>query len=171
MAMQPLKVLYTGVWGSGYVKVGDTFSRISISDILLVVFLDNKFKLTAKTVEAEHTFEVDSFSLTGNATVVRDCSGTVDEILLSHICCGSTRLGGRNTYSISRKACTCLPVPYGEAFFSFSSRLPPVEFDFKSGEPFAKEVSNRIPLTLTEPFVFADGEMSFDDLFEQFRDD
>lgn len=156
-SLRPLKILYTGVWASGYMRGKSAFSRISIKDIDLIVDIDNRFVLRADTVEAEDR-ALAPFCLTGTAKVVYEDSGMIKEILLSSVSCGNVLLED-NTFSISRTKCTRLPIPFGEAFFCFSSRIPKVQFDFLSAAVEGEAVE-------ADDADLAD--MSFDDIFDAF---
>ena len=82
----------------------------------------------------------------------------IKEILLSSVSCGNVLLED-NTFSISRTKCTRLPIPFGEAFFCFSSRIPKVQFDFLSAAVEGEAVE-------ADDADLAD--MSFDDIFDAF---
>lgn len=162
MSLRPLKLLYTGVWASGYMKRKDTFLRVNIKNISLVVHTDNSFRLSAGTVYSDDS-NLEAFSLTGIANVTYQSTGEVDEILLSGISYKGCTLEEEKIFSISRRKCTRLPIPNGEAFFCFSSRLPPVNFHFEPrNEP-------ELPIfdILGDPLE-EQGEMSFDDVFDAF---
>ena len=158
MSLRPMRVFYTGVWASGYMRQKDIFSRVSIKDITLVVHVDNTFNLTADTVySGDNT--IGPFSLTGKAQVLYESTGEVGEILLSEVSYKDCTLEHSTIFSVSRKKCTRLPIPCGEAFFCFSSRLPPIDFNFQeTPEPSASEAVEREDVE----------EMSFEDLFESF---
>lgn len=162
MSLRTVRVLYTGVWASGYMRRKDTFARVSIKDISLVVHLDNTFNLTADTVYSEESV-VDPFLLTGKAQVLYESNGDVGEILLSEVSYKNCTLEHSTIFSVNRKKCTRLPIPYGEAFFCFSSRLPPIDFNFQSREE---------PHAVVHLNNSSDGEdieeMSFEDLFDSF---
>jgi len=154
-SFRPLKVLYTGVWGSGYMRGKSAFSRISIKDIDLVVDIDNRFVLRAETVETEDR-SLAPFCLTGTAEVVYEDSGMVKEILLSSVSYDNVLLED-NTFSVTRTKCTRLPIPYGEAFFCFSSRIHKPQLDFLS-----------LPVVDEEHADHQIDDMSFDDIFDAF---
>ena len=158
--LRPLKLLYTGVWASGYMKRKDTFSRVNIKNISLVVHTDDTFRLSAGTVYSDDN-DLESFSLTGRANITYESTGEVDEILLSGISYKGSTLEEETIFSISRKKCTRLPIPNGEAFFCFSSRLPPVNVHFEPrDEPEQPPIFDLIGDPLED-----DAEMSFDDIF------
>tara|TARA_B100000902_G_scaffold22504_1_gene27145 strand:- start:560 stop:1048 length:489 start_codon:yes stop_codon:yes gene_type:complete len=153
-SLRPLKILYTGVWASGYMRGKSAFSRISITDIDLIVDIDNRFVLRAQSVEAEDR-TLAPFCLTGTAKVVYEDSGMVKEILLSSVSYDNVLLED-NTFSVTRTKCTRLPIPYGEAFFCFSSRISKPQLDFLSFPMVDEKVEDDLE------------EMSFDDIFDAF---
>lgn len=160
MSLRPFKLLYTGVWASGYTKCKDTFSRVNIKNITLIVNTDNSFKLSAGIVVSEEESNLSPFALIGKANVIYENTGDISEILLSEISYNNATLEHDTIFSVSRKKCTRLPIPNGEAFFCFSSRLPPVNYSFKRPE---KD-------TAVETFFGEDvEEMSFDEVFEAFN--
>ena len=161
MSLRPFKILYTGIWGSGYMKRADNFIRVNIKDITLVVHIDNTFVLTASTVYSDD-FSLEPFSLNGQAKVVYESTGEIHEILLSKISYNHCTLEDQTTFSVSKKKCTCLPIPHGEAFFCFSSRLSPVSFTFWP----ERTVQSTLP---NKPVEVDDlDDMSFDEIFEAF---
>ena len=162
MSLRPLKLLYTGVWASGYMKHKDTFSRVNIKNISLVVHTDDTFRLSAGTVYSDDS-NLEAFSLTGRANVTYESTGEVDEILLSGISYKGCRLEEETIFSINRKRCTRLPIPNGEAFFCFSSRLPPVNVHFEPRDEPEVPIFDIIGDPLEDH-----AEMSFDDLFNTF---
>ena len=166
MSLRSVRVLYTGVWASGYMRGKDTFSRVSIKDISLVVHLDNTFNLTADTVYSEESV-IDPFLLTGKAQVLYESNGDVGEILLSEVSYKNCTLEHSTIFSVNRKKCTRLPIPCGEAFFCFSSRLPPIDFNFQPETPSAAKALESEDIEDIEDTEDIK-EMSFEDLFESF---
>jgi hypothetical protein len=157
--MKALKLLYTGVWASGYMKRKDAFLRVSIKGISLVVHTDNTFRLSAKEVMTENDESVDSFTLTGNAQLLYEDTGDVSEVILSELTYQGRPAENATVFSISRRKCTRLPIPDGEAFFCFSSRLPHVSFESKRRELLFSD---------TDADMESMADMSFEDLFEDF---
>ena len=162
MSLRPFKLLYTGVWASGYTKCKDTFSRVSIKNISLIVHTDNSFRLSAGTVLSEDS-NLSPFALTGKANILYEKTGDVSEIILSEITHDNATLEQETLFSISRKKCTRLPIPNGEAFFCFSSRLPPVDYSFEA----TAEDESEVEEPASPPFFGEEvEEMSFDEVFE-----
>ena len=159
MALKPLKVLYTGVWASGYMKRAKDFLCVSIKNINLTVFVDDTFSLQVNNVIADDTI-LDPFNISGKAQVLYKSNGEISEILLSELYCKKELLDDSTIFSISKERCTRLPIPCGEAFFCFSSRLPELqcrryEEELKSNEILFEELSPN-PLD----------DFDFDEIFE-----
>ena len=157
--MKALKLLYTGVWASGYMKRKDAFLRVSIKGISLVVHTDNTFRLSAKDIVTENDESVDSFALTGIAELLYEDTGNVSEVILSELSYQGRPADHATVFSISRRKCTRLPIPNGEAFFCFSSRLPHISFESKRRETLFCD---------TDADIEDMAELSFEELFEDF---
>lgn len=167
MSAQRFKFLYTGVWGSGYIRVQETFSRVSIKNITFTVDTSNRFRLRAKTIITEDHYAMDAFCLQGNAQFLYEDNGRVREILVSNIACNGNMLECDRIFTISQHRVTRLPIPYGEAFFCFSSKLPEMALDFQDiGLPAVKE-------TKSEELSFLDDEdvPALDTLPDSFYDE
>lgn len=127
MALRPLKLLYTGVWATGYTKNKKDFLRLSMKNINLSVFADDSFSLKVLNVASEG-LTLAPFCISGKAQILYKACGEVDEILISDLVHDGNVLDDKQIFSISKTKCTRLPIPSGEAFFCFSSRLPSVDF-------------------------------------------
>ena len=178
MALRPLKLFYTGVWATGYRKIKDDFLRLTMKNINLSVFADNTFSLKVADVVSEG-LTMSAFIMTGKADILYTSCGDVDEIVVYDISHDGAVLDNQHTFSISKKKCTRLPIPEGEAFFCFSSRLPAPDaqalassvpvVDFQCFESFAESQSpEEFSYDCPTPSRGLD-DFQFDDLFESFE--
>lgn len=177
MALRPLKLLYTGVWATGYRKIKADFLRLTMKNISLTVFSDNTFSLKVADVVSEG-LTLSAFVINGKADILYTSCGDVDEIVVCEITHDGKVLDNEHTFSISKKKCTRLPIPEGEAFFCFSSRLPlpdgkalsssvPV-VDFQCLESFSEPQSpEEFSYDCPTPSSGFD-DFQFDDVFESF---
>lgn len=165
MSAQRFKFLYTGVWGSGYVKIRESFSRVSIKDITFTVDIDNRCQLMAKTIITEGNSAMDAFALFGKAQFLYEDNGRVREILVSDISCNGNMLEGDRIFTISQHHVTRLPIPFGEAFFCFSSKLPEMALNFNDIGLLAKENKTE------ELYLLDEEESSFSSFPDSFFDD
>ena len=168
MALRPLKLLYTGVWATGYVKKKSTFLRVKMKDINLSVYADDTFALKVLDVASEG-LTLSAFSISGRAQILYTSSGDVDEILISDLYHNGAVLDKRQIFSINKNKCARLPIPEGEAFFCFSSRLPPA-VDFSCYETVSDAVDADYSYEDPTPASSID-EMDFDDVFGNFEND
>jgi hypothetical protein len=117
---------YTGLWASGYIrsnrdpkKEPQTFP-VTIRDIeIFGDVLTNQFTLSCKSVRLEWKEKkfrkMDSFKVKGSYHVDRNERGYVESVTLwMH----------DNPYTIKNGDCVSLPIPNGQAYFAFTSKMP-----------------------------------------------
>lgn len=166
MALRPLKLLYTGVWAAGYSKHKHDFLRLTMKNINLTVFTDNTFALKVLKVNSEG-LTLAPFCISGKAQILYNPCGDVDEILISELSHDGNVIDDTQIYSISKTKCTRLPIPNGEAFFCFSSRLPSV--DFRCFETVSETESPKEDFSYDDPMPSSSlDEMDFDEVFDSF---
>ena len=126
MATMLKDFLYTGLWASGYIwsttdpKKEPQTLPVTIRDIeIFGDVLTNQFTLSCKRVRLEWKEKkfrtMDPFKMKGNYHVERNERGYVESVSIwVH----------DKSYTIKNGDCVSLPIPNGQAYFAFTSKMP-----------------------------------------------
>lgn len=131
-----------------------------------MVDTSNRFNLRANTIITEDHFAMNAFCLQGNAQFLYEDNGRVREILVSNIACNGTMLDCDRIFTINQHRVTRLPIPHGEAFFCFSSKLPEMALNFQDVDLPVVNESKREDLSFLD-----EKELGLDKLPDSFYDD